>query len=82
MGALKLGRGTEEDVDVGPLIDADQRDKVAELVDDAVEKGAKRVVGGASPRRRRLLLRADRARRRPRRRPGADARRSSARSRR
>ena len=40
MGALKLGRGTEEGVDVGPLIDADQRDKVAELVDDAVEKGA------------------------------------------
>ena len=39
MGALKLGRGTDEGVDVGPLIDADQRDKVAELVDDAVAQG-------------------------------------------
>src|SRR3954463_7815141 len=34
MGALKIGRGTEEDVKVGPLIDEDQRSKVAELVDD------------------------------------------------
>ena len=41
MGALKVGRGTEDGVDVGPLIDADQRAKVAELVDDAVGKGAK-----------------------------------------
>ncbi len=47
MGSLKLGRGTEEGVDVGPLIDADQRDKVAELVDDATAKGAKVVVGGS-----------------------------------
>ena len=36
MGALKVGRGTEPDVDVGPLIDEAQRAKVAELVDDAV----------------------------------------------
>ena len=71
MGALKLGRGTEDGVDVGPLIDADQRDKVAELVEDAVDKGATCVVGGKQRRRRRLLLRADRARRRPRRRPRA-----------
>ena len=27
MGALKIGRGTEDGVDVGPLIDADQRDE-------------------------------------------------------
>jgi succinate-semialdehyde dehydrogenase/glutarate-semialdehyde dehydrogenase len=46
MGELKIGRGTEEDVKVGPLIDDDQRSKVAELVDDAVEKGAKAIVGG------------------------------------
>ena len=46
MGALKLGRGTEEGVEVGPLIDADQRDKVAELVSDAVDKGATALVGG------------------------------------
>jgi succinate-semialdehyde dehydrogenase / glutarate-semialdehyde dehydrogenase len=47
MGALKLGRGTEEGVDVGPLIDEDQRDKVDELVVDAVGKGAKAIVGGS-----------------------------------
>jgi succinate-semialdehyde dehydrogenase/glutarate-semialdehyde dehydrogenase len=41
-----VGRGTEEDVKVGPLIDADQRDKVAELVQDATGKGAEVVVGG------------------------------------
>ncbi|HMC06285.1 MAG TPA: NAD-dependent succinate-semialdehyde dehydrogenase [Solirubrobacterales bacterium] len=46
MGSLKLGRGTDEETDVGPLIDDDQRAKVAELVEDAVGKGAKAVVGG------------------------------------
>ncbi len=47
MSALKVGRGTEDGVDVGPLIDGDQRDKVAELVDDAVGRGAEAVVGGS-----------------------------------
>jgi succinate-semialdehyde dehydrogenase/glutarate-semialdehyde dehydrogenase len=47
MGALKLGRGTEDGVDVGPLIDSDQRTKVAELVADAIDKGARAIVGGA-----------------------------------
>jgi succinate-semialdehyde dehydrogenase/glutarate-semialdehyde dehydrogenase len=46
MGAMKVGRGTEQGVEVGPLIDSKQRDKVAELVDDAVQKGAKALVGG------------------------------------
>ncbi len=46
MGALKVGRGTEPDVDVGPLIDDAQLGKVAELVDDAVERGAKALIGG------------------------------------
>jgi succinate-semialdehyde dehydrogenase / glutarate-semialdehyde dehydrogenase len=46
MGAMKVGRGTEDGVEVGPLIDATQREKVAELVDDAVQKGAKALVGG------------------------------------
>jgi succinate-semialdehyde dehydrogenase/glutarate-semialdehyde dehydrogenase len=46
LGEMKVGRGTEEDVKVGPLIDDDQRSKVAELVDDAREKGAAVVVGG------------------------------------
>jgi succinate-semialdehyde dehydrogenase/glutarate-semialdehyde dehydrogenase len=47
MSKLKVGRGTEADVDVGPLIDDDQRSKVKELVEDAVGKGAKVLVGGA-----------------------------------
>jgi succinate-semialdehyde dehydrogenase/glutarate-semialdehyde dehydrogenase len=46
MGALKLGRGVEEDVQVGPLIDDDQRGKVAGLVADALDRGARVVVGG------------------------------------
>jgi succinate-semialdehyde dehydrogenase / glutarate-semialdehyde dehydrogenase len=49
MGSLKLGRGTEEGVQVGPLIDDSQRSKVAELVQDAVSKGARKVVGGRIP---------------------------------
>jgi succinate-semialdehyde dehydrogenase/glutarate-semialdehyde dehydrogenase len=48
MGALKVGRGTEPDVDVGPLIDGTQREKVAELVSDASGRGA-RVLTGGSP---------------------------------
>ena len=47
MGKLRVGRGTDEDVDVGPLIDEDQRSKVVELVDDALGKGANALVGGA-----------------------------------
>jgi succinate-semialdehyde dehydrogenase/glutarate-semialdehyde dehydrogenase len=46
MGAMKIARGTEDDAEVGPLIDEDQRGKVAELVDDAVEKGADALTGG------------------------------------
>jgi len=48
MGEMKVGRGTEPDVKVGPLIDDTQRAKVAELVDDARERGAKVLVGGSS----------------------------------
>jgi succinate-semialdehyde dehydrogenase/glutarate-semialdehyde dehydrogenase len=46
LGAMKVGRGTEEDVKVGPLIDSDQRGKVDELVQDATGKGAQVLVGG------------------------------------
>jgi succinate-semialdehyde dehydrogenase/glutarate-semialdehyde dehydrogenase len=48
LGSMKVGRGTEDDVEVGPLIDDNQRSKVAELVEDAVGRGAKAVVGGHS----------------------------------
>ncbi len=46
LGSMRVGRGTEENVEVGPLINEDQRHKVAELVDDAVSRGAKVLVGG------------------------------------
>jgi len=48
LGEMKVGRGTEDDVKVGPLIDDDQRGKVAELVEDATGKGAHVLVGGQS----------------------------------
>jgi succinate-semialdehyde dehydrogenase/glutarate-semialdehyde dehydrogenase len=46
MAALKIGRGTDPDVRVGPLISQDQLDKVIELVDDAVARGARVLTGG------------------------------------
>ncbi len=48
MSELKLGRGTDEGVDVGPLIDAAQRGKVEELVGDAADRGAKVLIGGSA----------------------------------
>jgi succinate-semialdehyde dehydrogenase/glutarate-semialdehyde dehydrogenase len=49
MGSLKVGRGTEEGVDVGPLVEEKQRDKVSDLVDDAVTAGGDVVTGGSAP---------------------------------
>jgi succinate-semialdehyde dehydrogenase / glutarate-semialdehyde dehydrogenase len=49
MAALKMGNGLDESVALGPLVNADTRDKVQELVDDAVAKGAEVVVGGKRP---------------------------------
>jgi succinate-semialdehyde dehydrogenase / glutarate-semialdehyde dehydrogenase len=46
MGELKVGRGTDDGVKVGPLIDESQRSKVEELVRDAVGKGARALTGG------------------------------------
>ena len=48
MGSMKVGRGTEEGVEVGPLIDDNQRQKVENLVEDAVGRGARVLVGGHS----------------------------------
>jgi succinate-semialdehyde dehydrogenase / glutarate-semialdehyde dehydrogenase len=48
MGAMKVGRGTEDGVEVGPLIDDKQRQKVSDLVEDAIGRGATAVVGGHS----------------------------------
>jgi succinate-semialdehyde dehydrogenase/glutarate-semialdehyde dehydrogenase len=49
MASLKVGRGTEEGAKVGPLIDQPSREKVAELVEDALSRGARRVIGGELP---------------------------------
>ncbi|MDP3890986.1 NAD-dependent succinate-semialdehyde dehydrogenase [Nocardioides sp.] len=49
MGALTVGRGQDEGVDVGPLIDADAVDSVHQLVTDAVHDGATLLTGGATP---------------------------------
>ena len=49
MGGLTLGRGQDDGVDVGPLIDEDAVDSVARLVTDAVHDGARVVTGGARP---------------------------------
>jgi succinate-semialdehyde dehydrogenase / glutarate-semialdehyde dehydrogenase len=46
MGELPVGRGTEDDVTVGPLIDAKAQDKVTELVADAIDLGATVLTGG------------------------------------
>lgn len=48
MGAMTLGRGTEPDTKVGPLIDSKSREKVHSLVSDALADGATAVVGGAA----------------------------------
>jgi succinate-semialdehyde dehydrogenase/glutarate-semialdehyde dehydrogenase len=49
MSALKVGDGTDPSVDVGPLVNADTRDKVADFVADAVAKGATVTCGGTTP---------------------------------
>ena len=65
MGALRLGRGQDDGVDVGPLINADAVDSVGGLVGEAVGAGAQVLTGGVRPRRARPLLPADGAARRP-----------------
>lgn len=49
MGALTVGDGTQDGVDVGPLITEKARAGVHELVEDAVSAGARAVVGGSVP---------------------------------
>lgn len=49
MAALKVGNGLDKDVDVGPLVNADTRDKVVHFVDDALAKGAELKLGGKTP---------------------------------
>ncbi|MBN9183926.1 MAG: aldehyde dehydrogenase family protein, partial [Microbacterium sp.] len=46
--AMKIGRGTEDGVAIGPLIDQDAVAKAVELVDDAVTRGATLRTGGSA----------------------------------
>ena len=61
MGSLKMGNGLDEGVNLGPLVNKDGRDKVIELVDDAVKKGAKVSGRRKVARRAGILLSGDRA---------------------
>lgn len=47
--ALRIGRGEDPDVELGPLISEEQRAKVESLVADALENGAEAVTGGRRP---------------------------------
>jgi succinate-semialdehyde dehydrogenase / glutarate-semialdehyde dehydrogenase len=49
MASLKMGNGLEDGVALGPLVNAEGRDKVQELVEDAVNKGAIVLTGGKAP---------------------------------
>src|SRR5689334_22659671 len=49
MSGLKMGNGLDDGVNLGPLVNKDGRDKVIELVDDALNKGAKVLTGGKLP---------------------------------
>jgi succinate-semialdehyde dehydrogenase / glutarate-semialdehyde dehydrogenase len=49
MAVLKMGDGLDPSVDVGPLVNAETRDKVAAFVDDALNRGAELNLGGQRP---------------------------------
>ncbi|MFE9926516.1 NAD-dependent succinate-semialdehyde dehydrogenase [Streptomyces sp. NPDC005774] len=49
LGSLSVGDGAEPGTEVGPLVEEKALRKVQELVDDAVNKGAKVVCGGNRP---------------------------------
>jgi succinate-semialdehyde dehydrogenase/glutarate-semialdehyde dehydrogenase len=46
MGALRVGSGLDESVQLGPLVNAESRDKVARLVNETVAMGATASTGG------------------------------------
>jgi len=49
MAALVTGPGLGDGVNVGPLVNQEGRDKVMELVDDAISRGAEVTTGGVAP---------------------------------
>lgn len=46
IGEFVLGAGTDSEATAGPMVSAEQRDKVAEMVEKAAEQGAKVEIGG------------------------------------
>jgi succinate-semialdehyde dehydrogenase/glutarate-semialdehyde dehydrogenase len=46
MGALRLGAGTDEDTELGPMVSAKQVEAIADKVDRSVAAGARAVLGG------------------------------------
>jgi succinate-semialdehyde dehydrogenase/glutarate-semialdehyde dehydrogenase len=52
MAALSVGPGLEDGVDLGPLVNADTKLKVATLVEEAAKDGSRIVTGGRAPDRR------------------------------
>ncbi|MCL3778172.1 MULTISPECIES: NAD-dependent succinate-semialdehyde dehydrogenase [unclassified Actinomyces] len=49
LAAQRVGDGTEEGVDIGPLVSARQRDAIAAMVDGALASGARALTGGRVP---------------------------------
>ncbi len=49
MAGLKLGPGTDEATECGPLVNRGSVDKVAELVDGAIRDGARVLTGASAP---------------------------------
>ena len=52
LSALSVGPGLDDGTDLGPLVNADTRTKVATLVEEAAKDGSRLVTGGSAPDRR------------------------------
>jgi succinate-semialdehyde dehydrogenase/glutarate-semialdehyde dehydrogenase len=52
LAAVRLGPGLDDGVELGPLVNADTRDKVAGLVEAATKDGSRVVLGGHAPERK------------------------------
>lgn len=49
VAAIRLGHGVDDTTRMGPVISAQQRDRVLALIDDAAREGARIVCGGRAP---------------------------------
>jgi len=47
--SLRIGRGTDEGVEFGPMANARGRDRAIDLVEDALQQGAELLAGGGIP---------------------------------